>query len=124
MSTPLLIQNAWIIDPVRKKEFEGDLLIEGGKISAIDDPGKIPGSKAEDYILGGNEDKLKASSSEDSFNPLTTASARERPALMIFNRRKLKQATTESFPSEDGLFEFLNKDKKLEALVAIAHLIY
>ena len=46
MKDSLLIQNAWIIDPVSKKEFLGDLLIEEGKISAIDVPGKIPSKKA------------------------------------------------------------------------------
>ncbi|MCM0604884.1 MAG: dihydroorotase [Xanthomonadaceae bacterium] len=50
MSTSFLIQNAWIIDPVKKKEFEGDLLIESGKLSAIDVPGKIPQTKAEKII--------------------------------------------------------------------------
>lgn len=50
MSTSLLIQNAWIIDPVKKKEFEGDLLIENGKISAIDLPGKIPTTKAQEHM--------------------------------------------------------------------------
>jgi dihydroorotase len=42
-----LIRGGRIIDPSQKWDSEGDLLIENGKISAIDKPGKIPASKAE-----------------------------------------------------------------------------
>jgi dihydroorotase len=46
----LLIKGGKIIDPAQKRESEGDLLIEDGKIKSIDVPGKIPTSKAEKII--------------------------------------------------------------------------
>ena len=42
----LLIRGGRIIDPSQNYDAPGDLLIEGGKIAAIDKPGKIPQSKA------------------------------------------------------------------------------
>ena len=42
----LLIQGARIIDPISDSEKLGDLLIEDGKITAVDGPGKIPSSRA------------------------------------------------------------------------------
>jgi dihydroorotase len=42
----LLIQGGRIIDPAQGRDAEGDLLIENGKISAVEPPGKIPGSRA------------------------------------------------------------------------------
>jgi dihydroorotase len=42
----LLIQGGRIVDPSQGHDALGDLLIENGKIAAIDAPGKIPASKA------------------------------------------------------------------------------
>lgn len=42
----LLLQKGRIIDPSRNYDSAGDLLIEDGKIVAIDGPGKIPTSRA------------------------------------------------------------------------------
>lgn len=42
----ILIQNGRIVDPSQNIDRPGDLLIENGRIAAIDDPGKIPASKA------------------------------------------------------------------------------
>ena len=41
-SKPILLQGGKIIDPSQKLNREADVLIEDGKISAIEDPGKIP----------------------------------------------------------------------------------
>lgn len=46
----ILIQNGRIIDPSQRHDALGDLLLEDGKISAIDQPGKIPTSKAQKII--------------------------------------------------------------------------
>ncbi len=46
----LLIRGGRIIDPSQNLDQPGDLLIEDGKISAIDQPGKIPTSKAQKVI--------------------------------------------------------------------------
>ncbi len=46
----LLIQGGKILDPSQKIEIEGDLLIEDGKVSALEQPGKIPKSKAQQVI--------------------------------------------------------------------------
>jgi dihydroorotase len=45
-----LIQGGRIVDPSQKKDTEGDLLIEEGKITAIELPGKIPAKKAQRVI--------------------------------------------------------------------------
>ncbi|HUP58059.1 MAG TPA: dihydroorotase [Bdellovibrionota bacterium] len=50
MSDSILIQGGRIVDPSRKRDSEGDLLIEDGKVSAIDHPGKIPAKKASKVI--------------------------------------------------------------------------
>jgi dihydroorotase len=42
----ILIQGGRIVDPSQNHDALGDLLIEDGKISAIDGPGKIPASRA------------------------------------------------------------------------------
>jgi dihydroorotase len=42
----ILIQGGRIVDPSQNFDAPGDLLIESGKISAIDGPGKIPASRA------------------------------------------------------------------------------
>ena len=42
----LLIRGGRVIDPSQNIDREADVLIEDGKISAIDQPGKIPASKA------------------------------------------------------------------------------
>lgn len=42
----LLIQGGRILDPSQRIDRTGDLLIENGKIAAIDDPGKIPAARA------------------------------------------------------------------------------
>lgn len=42
----ILIQNGRVIDPSQGKDVEADLLIEDGKIAAIDLPGRIPASRA------------------------------------------------------------------------------
>jgi dihydroorotase len=42
----LLIQRGRVIDPSKGRDSEGDLLIENGKIVAIDAPGKIPATRA------------------------------------------------------------------------------
>lgn len=47
---PILIRSGRIIDPSRKKDALGDLLIENGKIAAVDKPGKIPLSRAQRVI--------------------------------------------------------------------------
>jgi len=46
----ILIRSGRIIDPVQNRDFEGDLLIEGGKIAAVDQPRRIPKSKADIVI--------------------------------------------------------------------------
>jgi dihydroorotase len=46
----ILIKNGRVIDPSRNYDAPGELLIENGKISAIDQPGKIPASKAQSVI--------------------------------------------------------------------------
>ncbi|MFZ9594829.1 MAG: dihydroorotase [Bdellovibrionia bacterium] len=43
----LLIQNGRILDPSENRDHPGDLLIEEGKIVAIDSPGKIPSTCAQ-----------------------------------------------------------------------------
>jgi dihydroorotase len=42
----ILVQNGRIVDPSQSRDGVGDLLIENGKIAAIDAPGRIPASKA------------------------------------------------------------------------------
>jgi dihydroorotase len=48
--TSLLIQGGRIVDPSRNLDLVGDLLIEDGKITAIDKPGAIPSTKAVRHI--------------------------------------------------------------------------
>lgn len=50
MSDSILIQGGRIVDPSQNHDGPGDLLIENGKISAIDGPGKIPASRAKRVI--------------------------------------------------------------------------
>src|SRR5258708_327816 len=50
MPESLLIQGGRIFDPSQKRDSEGDLLIEDGRISAIELPGKIPAKKAQTVI--------------------------------------------------------------------------
>lgn len=42
----LLIRNGRVVDPSQKMDQIADILLEGGKISAIDKPGQIPDSRA------------------------------------------------------------------------------
>lgn len=49
-NTSILIRNGRIIDPSQKLDAPGDLLIEDGRIAAIDGPGKIPASRAGSVI--------------------------------------------------------------------------
>ncbi len=44
--TSILIQGGLVIDPSQNRDGAADVLIEDGKIAAIDDPGKIPASRA------------------------------------------------------------------------------
>jgi dihydroorotase len=46
MNTSLLIQGGRIVDPSQNLDAPGDLLIENGRIAAIDGPGKIPAARA------------------------------------------------------------------------------
>jgi dihydroorotase len=46
VSESILIRGGRILDPSQKKDGAGDLLIENGKISALDKPGKIPATRA------------------------------------------------------------------------------
>src|SRR4051794_31817074 len=46
----ILIRSGRIIDPYNKHDAVGDLLIENGKIAAIDQPGKIPENRAQKVI--------------------------------------------------------------------------
>lgn len=46
----LLIREGRIVDPSQKRDSVGDILIENGKIAAIDGPGKIPTSRAKRVI--------------------------------------------------------------------------
>ena len=46
----LLIQGGQIIDPSQNMNSPGDLLIEDGKIAAIEPPGKIPVHRAQRVI--------------------------------------------------------------------------
>ncbi len=46
----LLIKGGHVFDPTQKLDGPGDLLIENGKIAAIDGPGKIPASRAQKVI--------------------------------------------------------------------------
>lgn len=48
----LLIQGGRVIDPSQNLDSESDVLVIDGKISAIDQPGKIPVSKAERIVDG------------------------------------------------------------------------
>lgn len=50
MNRPLLIQNGLVIDPSQNIHRQGDLLIEDGKVSAIEDPGKIPVQQGWDVL--------------------------------------------------------------------------
>ena len=50
----ILIQNGLILDPLKDKPLLGDILIENGKISAIDLPGRIPPSRATQIISARN----------------------------------------------------------------------
>lgn len=43
----VIIQGGRVIDPSQKLDQVGDVLIENGKISAIENPGKIPASRAQ-----------------------------------------------------------------------------
>lgn len=49
-SESILIRGGRIIDPSQNRDAPGDLLIEDGKIAAIDQPGKIPTSRARKII--------------------------------------------------------------------------
>jgi dihydroorotase len=42
----ILIRGGRVIDPASDRDALGDVLLEGGKITAIDSPGKIPASRA------------------------------------------------------------------------------
>ncbi len=53
-SSSLLIQNGHILDPSQNWDSPGDLLIEEGKITAIDLPGKIPTQRAYQTLLAGD----------------------------------------------------------------------
>jgi dihydroorotase len=46
----VLIQGGRIVDPSQKRDSEGDLLIEDGRIAALELPGKIPAKKAQKII--------------------------------------------------------------------------
>ncbi|MGZ3700102.1 MAG: amidohydrolase family protein, partial [Bdellovibrionota bacterium] len=50
MPESLLIQGGRVIDPSQGIDKPADLLIENGKVAAIDDPGKIPSSRAKRVI--------------------------------------------------------------------------
>jgi dihydroorotase len=50
MAEAILIKGGRIIDPSQDRDGPGDLLIEDGKISALDAPGKIPAAKARRVI--------------------------------------------------------------------------
>ena len=85
---------------------------------------KIPKAIPEDYIYGGKEDDITNYSS--SLNgPLDNAFQHDKKALVIYNGRKLQKVNLRSSHTMDeGLHKFIHNDKKLEAIVAIAHLIY
>jgi dihydroorotase len=46
----ILIKGGIIVDPSQKLDGPGDLLIEDGKVAAIDGPGKIPESRAQKVV--------------------------------------------------------------------------
>jgi dihydroorotase len=48
--TTILIRHGRIIDPSQGRDSPGDVLIENGKITTIDDPGKIPVERAQTVI--------------------------------------------------------------------------
>jgi dihydroorotase len=50
--TSILIREARIVDPSQGLDGPGDLLLENGKIAALDGPGKIPASRAGRVIDG------------------------------------------------------------------------
>ncbi len=50
MPESVLIQGGRIVDPSQKRDSEGDLLIEDGRIAALELPGKIPAKKAQKII--------------------------------------------------------------------------
>ncbi len=50
MKKSILIHSGIVIDPMSRLHAPKDLLIEDGKITAIDDPGKIPHTKAQTLI--------------------------------------------------------------------------
>src|SRR3990172_3088947 len=49
-SNSLLIRGGRVIDPSQKMDQSADVLIEDGRIKAIDQPGKIPAGKAHKEI--------------------------------------------------------------------------
>lgn len=49
-SIPILIKNGHVIDPSQEMDREADVLLENGKIVAIDKPGSIPDSRAQKII--------------------------------------------------------------------------
>lgn len=49
-SIPILIKNGQVIDPSQDMDREADVLIENGRIVAIDKPGSIPDSRAQRII--------------------------------------------------------------------------
>ncbi|MGE0614809.1 MAG: dihydroorotase [Bacteriovoracia bacterium] len=48
--TSILIREGRIVDPSSQKDGAGDLLIENGKVTAVDGPGKIPVARAQHVI--------------------------------------------------------------------------
>jgi dihydroorotase len=50
VSDSILIRAKRLLDPSQNRDAPGDLLIEDGVITAVDDPGKIPDSKARRVI--------------------------------------------------------------------------
>src|SRR5690349_11116619 len=47
MSNRILIQSGRVIDPSQELDMMGDVLIEDGKVTAVDVPGKIPIERAQ-----------------------------------------------------------------------------
>jgi len=50
VSETLLIKNGRILDPSQKLDQPGEILVENGRIAAIDKPGQIPASRAQRVI--------------------------------------------------------------------------
>ena len=83
----------------------------------------IPHAKPEDYIFAGAESDLMASESETVVHPFYCAGQYLNPVIAIYDGTKFERACYTSITLE-MVKTFLDSEKKLEALVAVAYLQY